>query len=45
MQLYTSLALEGPPVVTRVKTELAEILMYVCGVIKTASRERELQCS
>ena len=26
VQLYTSLSLEGPPVVTRVKRELAEIL-------------------
>ena len=28
VQLYTSLALEGPPVVRRIKTELADILRY-----------------
>ena len=28
VQIYTSLALEGPPVVTRIKRELAHILRF-----------------
>ena len=30
VQLYTSLAYEGPPVVKRIKKELTEILRFVC---------------
>ena len=33
VQLYTSLALEGPPVVSRIKRELAEILRYATDTL------------
>ena len=33
VQIYTSLALEGPPVVTRVKRELAHILRFSITII------------
>ena len=37
VQLYTALAYEGPPVVKKVKRELAELLKYVYFAIKPPS--------
>ena len=40
IQVYTAMTYEGPPIVSRIKTELADILMYVSDVSKTSSVER-----
>ena len=36
VQIYTSLSYEGPPVIRKIKNELADILRYALGLCSAA---------